>query len=283
MDPVLWCATATLSHPELLEAVHNDYIAAGSNIITSNTFICSKNNVIHADRSQDFVALNAFAVRIARQASDQSESRPLVAGSLSTMPPLNRVSYVDSGALTAKYFREQIQIFEDEGADILLLEMLLECESAECLLEACSMSRLPVWAGLSASMSHLSKELIGFRCPGAYERLNEEPFEQLCASVAKFNPDAMGVMHTHPSLLADALETMRGVYSKAAFVYPNVGYFRNPDWIFPSESEIDTLCNMLVEHANSYQLGALGGCCGTTPSFIKRLSVAAQVIDAFSD
>ena len=283
MDPVLWSATATLSYPALLEAVHQDYIAAGSNIITANTFISSKNNVMHAGRAKDFVAFNANAVRIARQASDDSERRPLVAGSLSTMPPLNRVSYVDKGSHTTNYFFEQIQIIEDEGADLLLIEMLLESESAECLLEACAKSRLPVWAGLSASISEQSKELIGFRCPGAYEQLNEEPFEKLCATVAKFGPAAMGVMHTRPELLEKALETLHSVISKPAFVYPNIGYFRNPDWIFPNESEINILCETLAKLVNSHQLRALGGCCGTTPQFIKRLSIAVHANDGMSD
>lgn len=279
VDPVMWSAPATLSHPDVLKAVHCDYINAGCDVITANTFFSSKNNVLHAGRGSDFVALNANAVRIARKASDDSESRPLVAGAVSTMPPLDRVSYVDKGSQTTRFFSEQIQIIEDEGADLLLLEMLLECESAACLLEACAQSRLPVWAGLSASISETSKELIGFRVPGAYEKLNEEPFEALCAKVNEFQPDAIGVMHTKPELLEDALESIRRVHSEPAFAYPNVGYFRNPDWVFPNDDEVDALCDDLIELAKHYELRTLGGCCGTTPNFIKRLGVAMHEQD----
>jgi len=275
VDPVLWSAPATLSHPDVLTAVHCDYISAGCDVITANTFFCSKNNVLHAGRGSDFVALNACAVRIARKASDESESRPLVAGSVSTMPPLDRVSYVDKGSQTTRFFSEQIQIIEDEGADLLLLEMLLECESAAYLLEACAQSGLPVWAGLSASLSEASNELIGFRVAGAYEKLNEEPFEALCAKVNEFKPDAIGVMHTRPELLKDALESIRRVHSEPAFAYPNVGYFRNPAWVFPNDDEVDSLCGNLIELAKHYDMRVLGGCCGTTPNFIKRLGLSS--------
>jgi len=181
---------------------------------------------------------------------------------------------VDKGSTTTRYFSEQIRIFEEEGADLLLLEMLLESESALCLLDACAGSRLPVWAGLSASRSVSTDQLIGFRRPGSYGEMNEERFESLCATVVESQPDAIGVMHTKSELLSEAIESLLSVHTGPTFAYPNVGYFQKPTWVFPDDIEVEKLCDDLVILANRHSLGAVGGCCGTTPSFIKRLNNA---------
>ena len=276
IDPVIWSAVATLTHPKTVAAVHQAYADAGCDIITANTFFSSRNNVEHAGYGRDFVALNARSIRLARAASERSEKKPLVAAAISTMPPLNRASHLDKGSRSTRFFTEQIRIFESEGADLLLLEMVIETESASCLLEACARSRLPVWAGVSASLAESEGSLIGFRRPGSYGELCDEPFSDLCRCVSSFRPDAMGVMHTAPALLDAALARVAEEYSGPRYAYPNVGYFRKPEWIFPEEAETAALCRRLSEMASEHGLAAVGGCCGTTPEFIRRLGAAIR-------
>lgn len=276
IDPILWSALATLTHPDTVAAVHQSYADAGCDIITANTFFSSWNNIVHAGRDEDFVALNARSIQLARASSERSAGRPLVAASISTMPPLNRASYLDTGSRTTQSFAEQIRIFESEGADLLLLEMVIETESASSLLDACAGSSLPIWVGLSASQGESEDSLIGFRRPGSYGALRDEPFSDLCRCVASFDPDAMGVMHTQPALLDDALACVAECFSGPRYTYPNVGYFRKPEWVFPDEAETTALCRQLSGMTHELGLAAVGGCCGTTPGFIRSLGEAIR-------
>ena len=81
-----WCAEVNLTHPAIVRAVHEDYIAVGADVITANTFATSALLFNALSRDDELLDIDRAAVGIAREAA---EGRPVaVAGSISTMRPL---------------------------------------------------------------------------------------------------------------------------------------------------------------------------------------------------
>lgn len=276
IDPVLWSTPATLENPDILEAIHRKYIASGSNVITTNTFFSSKHNMQHAGCAKEFVKANQDAAVIARKVKETVPQPILVAGSVSTMPPLNRTAYLDIGPEIRKNFEEQIDILASEGVDLLLLEMIIETRSASQLIEACGKFDLPIWAGISVSRSDKTGQLMGFRKPGAYSKLADSGLDTIISTVQALGVDALGIMHTRVEYLSDALRVLRKFWHNTAYVYPNVGYFTDPHWVFPDMNEIDNIVTHLLDLKNEFGLSMLGGCCGTGPDFVQKLSISIR-------
>ncbi len=81
-----WCAEVNLTHPDIVRAVHDDYIAVGADVITANTFATSALLFNALGRDEELLDIDRAAVNIAREAA---EGRPVaVAGSISTMRPV---------------------------------------------------------------------------------------------------------------------------------------------------------------------------------------------------
>ena len=90
MHPKVWCATATKTHPEVLRAVHEDYIRAGARIITTNTYSSSRTMLNAAGIGELFTELNSQAVQLALDARANTNTRDTVAvaGSMSHQIPV---------------------------------------------------------------------------------------------------------------------------------------------------------------------------------------------------
>ena len=78
----LWTATVCVDAPDLLRAIHLDYVAAGADIVTACTFRTSHHTLSKAGYGRDAPGLTQAAVRIAREASDSAGRTLLVAGSM---------------------------------------------------------------------------------------------------------------------------------------------------------------------------------------------------------
>ena len=102
-----WCAEANLTHPAVVRCVHEDYIAAGAEVVTANTYPTSPLLFNALGRDDDMILIDKEAVRIAREASD---GRVTVAGSFSVMRPM------EPGADRVKKYREWSEK-DAQGAD----------------------------------------------------------------------------------------------------------------------------------------------------------------------
>lgn len=157
MDPQAWCGPAALAHAGVLEEVHRAYIAAGADVITTNTFASSRLMLEPAGFADRFEEINRTAVATAHRARDAS-GRPdvLVAGSLSHMCPIVRgAAQPDptrrpSIAAMAEAISELALLLRDEGCDLILLEMMYDPRRLGPALDAAMQTGLPVWAGFSA-------------------------------------------------------------------------------------------------------------------------------------
>lgn len=263
-----WCAEANLTHPHIVRFVHEDYIAAGAEIITANTYPTSPLLFNALGRDDDLVRIDREAVRIAREAAD---GRVPVAGSFSVMRPM------EQGVDRVKAYREwperearalmrrKAESMADAGCDLIMMEMMRDADYSLWATEAAVATGLPVWIGISTEPRD-DGTLTGFARP-------DEPLSEIVAALAGTGGDVISIMHTLPNHVGDALRIVRESWQGPLGAYPESGFFKMPDWQFVDIIEPEAL----VTYARQWQAAGasiFGGCCGTNPQHIKALAHA---------
>jgi len=263
-----WCAEANLTHPAVVRCVHEDYIEAGAEIVTANTYATSPLLFNALGRDDDMIKIDKEAVKIAR---DVAQGRAAVAGSFSVMRPM------DQGVDRVKKYREwsetdaralmrrKAHSMTDAGVDLIMMEMMRDADYSLWATEAAVATGLPVWVGISTEPDKDGK-LTGFARP-------DWALADVVKALAGTGADVISIMHTLPNHTGDALKIVRETWGGPLGAYPESGFFKMPDWQF-----IDIIePSALVDEARDWQkIGAsiFGGCCGTNPNHIKALSQA---------
>ncbi len=262
-----WCADVNLTHPDIVRAVHRDYIQAGAEIITANTFATSPIVFGHIGRVNDVARIDAVAVALAREAA--AGTNACVAGSISTMRPVEAgTDHSDRSSVLNEYdaralFRAKANGLKAGGCDLIMLEMMRDTDYAVWASEAALDTGLPVWIGLSAERGRHGR-LLGWG-------RDDCDFDDIARVLAALKPSVMMVMHTSPNDTTEALTIVRKYWPGPIATYPECGYFKSPDWEF-----IDVIPpEELVRKAHDWRhLGAsiFGGCCGIGPDHIAALA-----------
>lgn len=276
MDPAAWCGPATLGNDEALTQIHLDYLNAGSEVITANTFSASTLLLAGAGlahRSAEIVERAVAAALAARELAPHPE-RVVVAGSLSHMVPVAAGSAAVDPSLTppaaaiAEAFADLAENLRRSGCDLLILEMMYNPVRVPLALAAAQATGLPIWFGLSAR-ADLAGNLLSF------DQLETLPLSRIIDLIPSRGVDVAGIMHTAAPLVAAAERELRRRFSGPLMAYPDSGYFEMPDWKF-----IDVLAAQRFEDyclewlSEGVQL--LGGCCGLTPAHIQAAARARR-------
>ena len=279
MDPSAWCGPASLNNSELLTQVHLDYINAGADVITANTFASSRLMLTPAGYADRVEEINRIAVDAALRARDlataKSPSRKIaVAGSLSHMVPVAAgTAKVDQARVPtndelAHAFGELANILKASGVDHIMLEMMYEPNRVPIALNAALATGLPVWFGMSARRTPDGRVV-------TFDQHQELPLETITKLIPKTGVDVAGVMHTGAEIIGETLAAIRKHFSGPMSAYPDSGYFEMPDWRFVDVIAPDRLEDFFSSWIN---LGAqlIGGCCGLTVDHIHAASRSAH-------
>jgi S-methylmethionine-dependent homocysteine/selenocysteine methylase len=263
LDAALWSALAPLTHYDLLRAIHADYIAAGADLITTNTFATTRFVLGAAGHASDFGTINARAVAAVREARDASGRDVGIAGSISCLPPHFDVhAYPDERAEAAAYL-ELAETLAEAGVDLLLLEMMQETRHAPLACEAARAVGLPVWLGVSCRLG-AGDTLVGFDFPLV-------PLAACLDALLPFAPAALLVMHSPLAAVGPALRELRTRWPGPLGAYPEIGDGT------PGTSAVEP--EQLAAHAREWvAAGAqiVGGCCGTTPEHVRAITRATR-------
>ena len=270
MDPEAWCGPATLENTAVLEAIHRDYIAAGADIVTANTYASSRLMLRPAGFADRFEEINRTAVAAARRAREASGREDvLVAGSLSHMVPMaGGTAHTDlarepSRAELAEAFGELATLLRDEGCDLILLEMMYHPDRMPAAFAAATATGLPVWAGFSARRGEDGRVL-------SFAPERDIAFEETIRVLDDFEVAAAGVMHTPSNVVGDALTLLRDAYAGPLTAYPDSGYFKMPQWQFEDVIPPDELRRFATDWV-AQGAKVIGGCCGLSPEHIAAL------------
>lgn len=278
MHAAAWCAVANKTHPDTVRRVHEEYIRAGVDVVTTNTFATCRHVLAGAGLADETVAINTRAVELARTAVENvSPGRPVaVAGSMSnnvawipgTFSPDER--YLPTPDQEAANYREMAEALAAAGVDFLLMEMMLNVEHASRVTQAAVDTGLPVWVGVSCSLRDDGSVT-------AWDMHTEEPADRLSDShragqpislesvvdaLIAFGPQVVGIMHSRVESIDPGLDVLRQRWDGPVMVYPETAGAHNvaPD-AFAAH------CRRWVEGG----VQIVGGCCGTTIEHIRAL------------
>ena len=160
--PIAWSAEALFTHPHTVRKVHERYIKAGADIITTNTFSSNRDVLEASGYGYQVREANIRAVYLAREAIERAAGGRSVylAGALSGRhvgrDPVSGSLKARSGdgydldpAIKTAFYEEMVDHLADEGVDFFLLENLMDQPARELCLKAAKRSGLPVWSGFS--------------------------------------------------------------------------------------------------------------------------------------
>ncbi|HMB72134.1 MAG TPA: homocysteine S-methyltransferase family protein [Gammaproteobacteria bacterium] len=262
-----WSANANLSHAELLVRIHRDYIEAGADIVTANTFATSRFVLAAAGLGERFGDVNRNAVDAARQAADESGKPVTVAATISCLPPgFDPDAYPDPDTEYRDY-AELADCFACLDVGLLVLEMLQDTDHTALACRAASASGLPFWAGISCRLDQSGNALVG------YDNA-EQPFASILETVLRFSPSGIAVMHSPLDAIGPALGEVRRAWDGPIGAYAEITYAEDPD---RQRQEIVEPEDYAAAAQEWITQGAtlIGGCCGTTPDHIRALRVLA--------
>ena len=261
-----------LSSPEIVKNMHRQYLEAGSQIISTNTF--SGTSVSQADFSTEKYTyeLNKQGALIAREAANEFKHDTWVAGSIG---PTNKISSISPNVSDPGYrdinfdqlvlaFEEQITALMDGGVDILLAETFIDTLN----LKACIKATDNVFKKLNKKLPMILSATITDQ---SGRTLSGQTIEAFWNSVRHAKPLAVGMNCAFgANELKSYIRTLSQIADCFISFYPNAG-LPNP----LSESGYDETpeytSKAIADMVNQGHVNLVGGCCGTTPEHIRSM------------
>ena len=272
----------SLTQPQIIEDIHSQYLAAGADIIETNTF--NSNSISMADYTMETLVyeLNVASAKIAKKAAERfTKENPLkprfVAGALgpttrtaSISPDVNNPAFraINFDQLVEAY-TEQLRGLIDGGVDILLIETIFDTLNAKAAIYAIETYSQKIGYKLPLFISGTITDASG-------RTLSGQTTESFWISVKHARPLAIGLN------CALGPQDMRGYIAELARIvpcyiscYPNAGL---PNAFGEYDLGARDMAQIVKEFAQSGLLNILGGCCGTTPEHIQAMAQSVKDI-----
>ncbi len=250
-----------LSRPELVEAVHRDYAAAGAQLLESNTFAANRLALGPLGLDGRVAEINAAGVRLARQAAGADG---LVAGAVGPLPAAKGEAADLSIGEQRSLFSEQMTVLADAGADLFILETFAVIEELELALQVADELGLPAVAQMAFFEEGRTRHGLSA----------EEVARRLSAAGAAVIGANCG---SGPRELLSVLQRMATVTDRPLSGFANSGlpqyvngryiYLATPEYFADMGREMVSAGACLV-----------GGCCGTTPEHIQALAKSLKEV-----
>jgi len=273
MDKNLWCGTCSVEFPELVTKVHEDYIKAGADVITTNTYACTPISMKNYGLEKSIEEFNQKSVQVAKKAIKNSKKDIALAGSVSASGSFYKLGI----KAMIPGFKEQIKILKEEGVDLIILEaMSSQADIVQAMIECSYKINIPVWLSISCVIDDkTNKVMLGYNDtvdspPEVYEN-----FEISLNRFSKLHKGPILIAHSDIDVTGKALDIAKENFNGILGVYPNTGYYEKPHWKFAD----DITPNDYLEYAKSWlKNGAqiIGGCCGLGVEEIKAISVLKE-------
>lgn len=277
----LWSAKYLLEEPSIIQEIHETYIAAGADLVTTSSYQATLPGLQEAGLSEaEARAVIAQTVDLAKAARDrvwQSLSKaekskrpyPLISGDVGPYAAYlaNASEYTgDYGKISKEglkdFHRPRIAILLEQGVDLLALETIPNALEAEALVELLAEEFPEAEAYLSFTIQETDRISDGTSLEAVTDLVNSSELIL-----------ALGFNCSSPLLFDAALEKLSGLTDKYLITYPNSGE------VYDGQTQTwkpkDVTAKNLREHSQAwheqFQVKILGGCCRTRPNDIKAL------------
>jgi 5-methyltetrahydrofolate--homocysteine methyltransferase len=261
------------TRPELVRGIHEAYLAAGCDVLETNTFQSTRPRLEEWGLAERTHELNVHAARLAREAADAFQARDgrprYVAGSIG---PTGKLPSSDDPALSDISFAELSEIFREQaagliegGADVLLVETSVDILEVKAALDGIRRAKQELRRPDVAVQAQVFLDLSGRMLLGT-------DVAAMIATLEAMPVDVIGLnCSTGPEHMRTAIQFLTTHSRKPISCIPNAGLPIEVDGraVFPMEPE--PFAQILAEFVTEYGVSVVGGCCGTTPAHIARL------------
>jgi len=270
----------SITRPDIIKSIHRDYLEAGADIITTNTFNSNKVSMADYDMGDLVYDLNLQSARLAAEAIKEFEKSGNLNGHFiaGTLGPTNRTASMssdvnDPGARLVSFdqlveaYSEQTRGLIDGGVDLLLVETVfdvLNCKAALFAIDS-------VFKERSASLPVM---VSGTITDASGRTLTGQTLEAFMVSVSHFPLLSLGL---NCALGAEQLRpfveelSLKSPYYVS--VHPNAGL---PNQFGEYDQSADFMAAITEEFLKEGWVNIIGGCCGTTPLHIRKIADAAR-------
>jgi len=249
--PEVW----NLEHPEIVQEIHSDYVAAGAMALTTNTFGASPYKLKSAGLEDKTYEINKVAAELARKAAGDDI---FVAGSVGPTGALLMMGDISSKEML-KGFERQIQGLADGGADVIIVETMSDIDEAKLALKAARYaSDLPVIVSITYEPGARGfRTMMGIDIATAVSELEDAGVDVLGTNCGTGIDKAI-----------DIVTEMKKYATRPILAEPNAGLPKLVNGEAVYEETPEMMAKRLPE---LIEAGAriVGGCCGTTPKHIK--------------
>ena len=253
--PELW----NLTHPDRIQKIHQAYFDAGADVASANTFGASASKLAQMGVTQSMEDINRAGVRLARQASSDGQYVAADVGALGEMlAPMGAISESDAKA----EFTRQAAILEDEGVDLFIIETIFDLNLAICALASIrGVSEKPIICSMTFNQTP----------KGFFTIVGNRP-EQSMLRLVDAGAWAVGANCSLGSgAMVDLAARIRKSVDVPIIIQPNAGLperTQDGDVVYP---ESETIFANNLKKIKALGIEMIGGCCGTTPAYIKRI------------
>jgi S-methylmethionine-dependent homocysteine/selenocysteine methylase len=268
---VSWADHQVLNLPDVIRSIHEDYIRAGADVITTNTFQLSRRSLLNHFKDLDHArhigardlenrasALLRAAVKLAVEARDrvQPDRSVAIAGSITTLEWCFRPDLAPSLDQAGQEYQAIVQTMAESGVDLILLETLNSIPEAKVALQVVRDFGLPAW--------------VGFVCDADGKLFSGETLAQAAVELEPLEPDVILLNCAPPDDITTGMRRLAAHRSKPTGAFAHIGRFDPPEWLFTDEHPPAKYLDCARRWID---MGArvIGGCCGTTPEHIQVL------------
>jgi S-methylmethionine-dependent homocysteine/selenocysteine methylase len=269
---VTWADHQLLERPALVRAIHEDYIRAGADVISTNSFqLCRRAIESHfrdaehrhhigpRDLDERPGRLLAASVQLACDARDQvAAGRPVaVAAAITTLEWCFRPDLAPTPESARREYAEILEVVKAAGADLALLETVNSIAEARIAAEEARRLGFPIW--------------VGFVCDEQGALFTGETLQAAAAAIEPLGVAAILLNCAPPDDIAAGLDRLLPHTRLPVGAYPHIGRFNPPEWLFTDEYPPERYRSILAGWRKR-GVRILGGCCGTTPDHIAAIA-----------
>ncbi|MGH6623607.1 MAG: methionine synthase [Burkholderiaceae bacterium] len=270
----------SLTRPEVIREIHSQYLAAGADIIETNTFGATSTAQDDYRLGHTAYDMNVAAARVAREAAAQfttADKPRFVAGALGPTPKTASISpdVNDPGARNVTFdqlveaYGTQARGLLDGGADLLLIETIFDTLNAKAAIFA-------VEAEFERRNARVPLMISGTVTDASGRILSGQTVEAFWNSVRHARPLTVGLnCALGAALMRPYIEELARVADTLVSCYPNAG-LPNPMSETGFDETPDITSRLLQEFAQAGFVNIAGGCCGTTPDHIRAIAEAIE-------
>jgi len=273
--PPLWSAAALDSHPDIVLAIHREYVRAGADILVANTFRTNLRTLRAATLLQRAAELNRCAVNLAWWAPRLEETRlreigtasraVFIAASVAPLEDCYSPRLVPKESVLLREHMQMLTWLKASAPDLIWFETMNTVREARAAAESAAEIALPfVISFLLRQDGHL---------------LSGERLEEAAAAVEPFDPLAVGLNCIPPDGITTHLPRLRQATSRSLAAYAHINNpMPTPGWSFSQDATPDQYARQ-VKRWLELGVRIIGGCCGTTPAHIRAVRDVVNHVD----